>query len=132
MVRKGPRAKMPEQPPEIRARNFQEVPFGLTIDLALSEAERCLNCKKPMCVSGCPVGVKIPEFIQLIIKEDFAGAARKIKETNALPAVCGRVCPQELQCESKCIVGKMGDPIAIGYLERFAADYEREMKLTAS
>jgi glutamate synthase (NADPH/NADH) small chain len=130
MVRKGPRVKMPEQPPEIRARNFQEVPFGLTIDLAISEAERCLNCKKPMCVTGCPVEVKIPEFIQLIIEEDFAGAARKIKETNALPAVCGRVCPQELQCESKCIVGKMGDPIAIGYLERFAADYEREMNLT--
>ena len=130
MVRKGPRVKMPEQPPEIRARNFQEVPFGLTIELALSEAERCLNCKKPMCVTGCPVGVKIPEFIQLILKEDFAAAARKIKETNALPAVCGRVCPQELQCEAKCIVGKMGDPIAIGYLERFCADYEREMNLS--
>jgi len=121
---------MPEQPPEIRARNFQEVPFGLTIDIALSEAERCLNCKKPLCVTGCPVGVKIPEFIQLILKEDFAGAARKIKETNALPAVCGRVCPQEVQCDAKCIVGKMGEPIAIGYLERFAADYEREMNLT--
>jgi glutamate synthase (NADPH) small chain len=130
MPRKGDRARMPEQPPEIRARNFQEVPYGLTEELAMAEAERCLNCKKPLCVSGCPVGVKIPEFIQLIIQEEFAAGARKIKETNALPAVCGRVCPQEIQCESKCILGKMGNPIAIGYLERFCADFERENRLT--
>ena len=127
---KVPRVKMLEQPPEIRARNFQEVPFGLTDELAITEAERCLNCKKPLCVTGCPVGVKIPEFIQLIIAEEFAQAARKIKETNALPAVCGRVCPQEIQCEAKCILGKMGEPVAIGYLERFCADYEREMNLS--
>ena len=120
---------MPEQLPEIRARNFQEVPFGLSIDLAMAEAQRCLNCKKPFCVSGCPVGVKIPEFVKLIVEEEFAAAARKIKETNALPAVCGRVCPQELQCESKCILTKMGDSVAIGYLERFCADYERDMGL---
>lgn len=123
------RVKMPEQPPEIRARNFAEVPYGLSIELAIEEAERCLNCKVPLCTKGCPVSVKIPEFIQLIKAEEFAAAARKIKETNALPAVCGRVCPQEMQCEQKCVLGKMADPIAIGYLERFCADYEREMGL---
>ncbi len=124
------RVKMPEQPPEIRARNFQEVPFGLTEELALKEANRCLNCKNPLCRTGCPVGVKIPEFIQLIKEEQYAAAARKIKETNALPAVCGRVCPQEVQCESKCVLGIKGEPVAIGYLERFCADYEREMGLS--
>ncbi|MGA1792318.1 MAG: NADPH-dependent glutamate synthase [Thermoplasmatota archaeon] len=124
------RVKMPEQPPEIRARNFQEVPFGLTEELALKEAARCLNCKNPLCRTGCPVAVKIPEFIQLIKQEKYAAAARKIKETNALPAVCGRVCPQEVQCESKCVLGIKGKSVAIGYLERFCADYEREMGLT--
>jgi glutamate synthase (NADPH/NADH) small chain len=124
------RVKMPEQPPEIRARNFQEVPFGLTEELALQEASRCLNCKNPLCRTGCPVGVKIPEFIQLIKQEKYAAAARKIKETNALPAVCGRVCPQEVQCESKCVLGIKGQSVAIGYLERFCADYERELGLT--
>ena len=123
------RVKMPEQPPEIRARNFQEVPFGLSEELAIKEAERCLNCKNPLCRTGCPVGVKIPEFIALIKQEEFAAAARKVKETNALPAVCGRVCPQEVQCESKCVLGIKGKPVAIGYLERFCADYEREMGL---
>ncbi|MGA1822999.1 MAG: NADPH-dependent glutamate synthase [Thermoplasmatota archaeon] len=130
MANFAPRVKMPEQPPEIRARNFQEVPFGLTEELAIQEAGRCLNCKNPQCVQGCPVGVKIPEFIKLIKEEKFAEAARKIKETNALPAVCGRVCPQEVQCESKCVLGIKHDPIAIGYLEKFCADYEREMGLT--
>jgi len=124
------RVKMPEQPPEIRARNFQEVPFGLTEELALKEASRCLNCKNPLCRTGCPVAVKIPEFIQLIKQEKYAAAARKIKETNALPAVCGRVCPQEVQCESKCVLGIKGKPVAIGYLERFCSDYERELGLT--
>jgi glutamate synthase (NADPH/NADH) small chain len=124
------RVKMPEQPPEIRARNFQEVPFGLTEELALQEASRCLNCKNPLCRTGCPVGVKIPDFIQLIKQEKYAAAARKIKETNALPSVCGRVCPQEVQCESKCVLGIKGESVAIGYLERFCADYEREMGLT--
>lgn len=132
MPKFGPRVRMPEQPPEIRARNFMEVPFGLPDELALAEADRCLNCKVPLCVSGCPVGVKIPEFIQLIKAEEFAAAARKIKETNALPAVCGRVCPQEVQCEAKCVLGKKGDPIAIGYLERFCADFEREMNLAVT
>jgi len=123
------RQPMPEQLPELRARNFDEVPYGYSPEAAIKEAKRCLNCKKPGCISGCPVQVKIPEFLSLIAKSDFAAAARKVKETNALPAVSGRVCPQELQCESKCIVGKKGEPIAIGNLERFCADYERENNL---
>lgn len=123
---KVPRARMPEQDPDIRRRNFDEVPLGLTPEMAMIEASRCLQCKKPLCVEGCPVSVKIPEFIKLIAENDFSGAARKLWETNALPAVCGRVCPQEDQCEEKCIVGKKGDPVAIGYLEKFAADYVRE------
>ncbi|MDA3789921.1 MAG: NADPH-dependent glutamate synthase [Desulfobacula sp.] len=120
------RAKMPEQDPDIRRRNFEEVPLGLTPEMAMLEASRCLQCKKPLCVDGCPVSVKIPEFIKLIAENDFSGAAKKLWETNALPAVCGRVCPQEEQCEIKCIVGKKGEPVAIGYLERFAADWERK------
>ncbi len=120
------RAKMPEQDPDIRRRNFEEVPLGLTPEMAMLEASRCLQCKKPLCVEGCPVSVKIPEFIKLIAENDFSGAAKKLWETNALPAVCGRVCPQEEQCEIKCIVGKKGEPVAIGYLERFAADWERK------
>ena len=121
-----PRAKMPEQDPDVRRRNFIEVPLGLTPEMAITEAKRCLQCKKPACVPGCPVSVDIPEFIQLIAEGDFSGAANKLWERNALPAVCGRVCPQEEQCEGKCIVGKKGEPVAIGYLERFAADYERK------
>ncbi|MDP6626324.1 MAG: NADPH-dependent glutamate synthase, partial [Methanopyri archaeon] len=123
------RVKMPEQLPEVRARNFEEVPLGLTAELAVAEAERCLNCKKPFCVEGCPVSVKIPEFISLISEGRFAEAARKVKDTNALPAVCGRVCPQEVQCEARCVLGKKFEPVAIGYLERFAADHERENDL---
>ncbi|RLB71900.1 MAG: glutamate synthase (NADPH), homotetrameric [Deltaproteobacteria bacterium] len=122
---KIPRQPMPEQDPQVRARNFQEVPYGYSPETAMLEASRCLQCKKPKCVEGCPVNVKIPEFIALIADGDFVGAARKLKETNALPAVCGRVCPQESQCEAKCVVGKKGEPVAIGRLERFAADYER-------
>ena len=120
------RAKMPEQGPDVRRRNFEEVPLGLTPEMAILEASRCLQCKKPLCVDGCPVSVKIPEFIKLILEKDFSGAAKKLWETNALPAVCGRVCPQEDQCEGKCILGKKGDPVAIGYLEKFAADWERK------
>lgn len=120
-----PRQKMPEQDPKIRAKNFDEVPFGYTPELALLEASRCLQCKKPSCIEGCPVSIDIPGFISLILKEDFLGAARKIKEMNSLPAVCGRVCPQEDQCEKQCILGKKGEPVAIGRLERFAADFER-------
>jgi glutamate synthase (NADPH/NADH) small chain len=121
---------MPEQNPQIRARNFLEVPLGYSPEMAQAEASRCLNCKKPACVEGCPVNVNIPAFLTLIKSGDFAGAARKIKETNALPAVCGRVCPQETQCESKCILGKKFESVAIGRCERFAADYERDNKLT--
>jgi len=127
--KKDQRQPMPEQLPELRARNFEEVPYGYSADAAVKEAKRCLNCKKPGCMTGCPVQVKIPEFISLIAKGDFAAAARKVKETNSLPAVTGRVCPQEIQCEAKCILGKKGRPIAIGNLERFCADYERENNL---
>lgn len=124
------RVQMPAQPPEVRSKNFLEVPLGYTPEMAQTEAARCIQCKKPGCVTGCPVGVKIPEFLKLIKEGDFAAAAQKIKETNALPAVCGRVCPQESQCESQCILGKKSQPVAIGYCERFAADYEREHNLT--
>jgi len=123
---KVPRAKMPEQDPNLRRRNFDEVPLGLTPEMAILEASRCMQCKKPLCVEGCPVSVKIPEFIKLIAEGNFSGATKKLWETNALPAVCGRVCPQEDQCEGRCIVGKKGDPVAIGYLEKFAADWERK------
>lgn len=122
---KLPRVKMPEQAPEIRRRNFKEVPLGLTEEMAMAEASRCLQCKKPACVEGCPVSVNIPGFIGLIAKGDFNGAIETLWEKNALPAVCGRVCPQEIQCEGRCIVGKKDAPVAIGYLERFAADLAR-------
>ena len=120
-----PRTKMPEQEPRIRGKNFDEVPFGYNPELAKLEASRCLQCKKPACVQGCPVSIDIPSFISLILQEDFIGAARKLKEMNSLPAVCGRVCPQEDQCEKVCILGKQGEPVAIGRLERFAADFDR-------
>jgi glutamate synthase (NADPH/NADH) small chain len=120
------RAKMPEQDPDVRRRNFEEVPMGLSEEMAMTEAKRCLQCKKPACMEGCPVSVLIPDFIKCIAEGDFSGAANKLWERNALPAVCGRVCPQEEQCEGKCIVGKKDKPVAIGYLERFAADYERK------
>jgi len=120
-----PRAVMPEQEPDIRRRNFKEVPLGLSEAMAIQEAKRCLQCKKPACVGGCPVSVLIPDFIKLVAEGEFSKAAQKLWEKNALPAVCGRVCPQEIQCEGKCILGKKGDPVAIGYLEKFAADWER-------
>lgn len=123
------RTPMREQDPKVRARNFQEVPFGYSEEEARREAARCLNCPRPQCVTGCPVNVNIPEFVALIDQGDYAGAARAIKKTSALPAVCGRVCPQECQCESKCILGRKFEPLAIGRLERFAADYERENNL---
>jgi glutamate synthase (NADPH/NADH) small chain len=122
---KVPRQSMPEQDPKERTRNFEEVPYGYTTEQALLEASRCIQCKKPGCIAGCPVDVDIPGFIKLIAEGKFLEAAWKLKETNALPAVCGRVCPQEDQCERVCILGKKGDPVAIGRLERFAADYER-------
>lgn len=123
---KRSRVPMPEQDPQVRARNFLEVPTGYTVKMAQEEAERCLQCKKPGCVDGCPVGVDIPGFIDLIGKGDLTGSIRNLWSRNALPAVCGRVCPQEIQCEGKCILGKKGEPVAIGNLERFCADYERE------
>ncbi len=112
-----------EQDPEIRARNFKEVSLGYTIEEALNEAQRCLNCKTKPCMSGCPVGVRIPEFISKIVEGDIPAAYEIIKSTNGLPAVCGRVCPQENQCEGKCIRGIKGESVAIGRLERFCADY---------
>jgi len=122
---KIPRHKMPEQEPQVRAHNFEEVPFGYTKEMAMKEAERCIQCKDPRCRQGCPVEVDIPAFIRLIKEGDFEGAIRKLWEKNALPAVCGRVCPQEVQCEGLCVVGKKDEPVAIGNLERFAADYQR-------
>jgi len=122
------RPVMAQQPVQERIKNFNEVPFGFTPEQAKKEAGRCLQCKKPACVGGCPVEVKIPEFIKLIKDGNFAAACPKIKETNSLPAVCGRVCPQEDQCEKLCILGKKGQPIAIGGLERFAADFEINSK----
>ena len=119
------RAPMSEQPPQQRIRNFDEVPLGYTAEQAVEEASRCLVCKKPQCVAGCPVNVDIPGFVALVAQGEFAAAARKIKQTNALPAVCGRVCPQESQCEAQCVLGKKSEPLAVGRLERFVADYER-------
>jgi glutamate synthase (NADPH/NADH) small chain len=116
---------MPEQDPKKRIQNFEEVPFGYTEETAIIEAKRCIQCKKPACIAGCPVDVKIPEFIKEIAEGNFIESAKVLKETNSLPAVCGRVCPQEDQCEKTCILGKKGEPVAIGRLERFAADYER-------
>jgi glutamate synthase (NADPH/NADH) small chain len=122
---KIPRQKMPEQDPLQRAHNFYEVALGYENDLALLEASRCLQCKKPSCMKGCPVEVDIPDFVQLVKNGDLMGAAWKIKEKNSLPRIAGRVCPQESQCESKCVVGAKGkgEPCAIGRLERYVADY---------
>ncbi len=113
---------IPEQDPKVRARNFDEVTLGYTAEMAVEEAQRCLNCKHMPCVSGCPVGVRIPEFIAALAKGEFEEAYQIIGSTNGLPAVCGRVCPQERQCESKCVRGIKGEPVGIGRLERFAAD----------
>ena len=121
------RVRMPELSPEYRITCNEEVNRGITEEMALLEAQRCLDCPNPQCVTGCPVGINIPTFIKNIERGDFHQAAMTLKATSALPSVCGRVCPQEKQCESKCIHHKMGhQPVAIGYLERFAADYERE------
>lgn len=114
---------MPEQAPEIRNKNFEEVTLGYTKEQAVEEAKRCLNCKQRFCVAGCPVNVPIPEFIHAVSKEDFERAYDIISTENALPAICGRVCPQENQCEGKCVRGKKGESVGIGRLERFVADY---------
>lgn len=125
-MRGGMRNAMPEQPANVRNKNFEEVALGYTKEMAVDEAQRCLNCPKPRCVSGCPVNVEIPAFIQAVAHEDFAEAIKILKRKNSLPAVCGRVCPQENQCESKCVLGIKGESVAIGRLERFVADYARE------
>ena len=117
---------MPEQDPQVRARNFKEVALGYTAEMAIEEANRCLNCKNPKCVEGCPVNVRIPEFIKKVQEGDFKAAYEIITSTNALPALSGRVCPQESQCECKCVRGIKGEPVAIGRLERFVADWYRE------
>lgn len=124
-----PKQGMPEQKPDIRNKNFEEVNLGYSAETAILEAERCLQCNKPKCIDGCPVNIKIDEFIDLIAQGEFLNAAKKIKEDNALPAICGRVCPQEEQCEQTCIVGKKGEAVSIGRLERFVADYEMSQNL---
>ena len=133
MAEKKPRPKlkkevveMPKQEPKVRAKNFNEVALGYTEELALDEASRCLQCPKPQCVAGCPVEVPIPEFIKCIREEKYAEGIAMIKSKNALPAVCGRVCPQEEQCQVECVVGKVGQPVSVGRLERFLADWERD------
>ena len=120
------RAPMPELDPQARSRNFEEVNLGLPVAAALTEASRCIECAKPGCVVECPVGVKIKEVVALIYAGDYLAAAAKMREDNALPAITGRVCPQESQCEGGCVLGKKGAPVAIGNLERFIADFERE------
>lgn len=117
---------MPEQEANVRNKNFKEVSLGYTAEMAVEEAKRCLNCKKPLCVGGCPVNIRIPEFIAKVAEGDFLAAYEIITSTNALPALSGRVCPQESQCESKCVRGIKGEPVAIGRLERFVADWYRE------
>lgn len=124
-----PRLVMPEQNPVRRATNFEEVPYGISLEVAMDEASRCLRCPKPRCVSACPVNINIPQFIAEIAEGNPQGAAEKLKTQTALPAVCGRVCPQELQCEGSCVLGLRGQPVAIGTLERFAADYVRQNNL---
>ena len=117
---------MPSQDPQVRNKNFQEVALGYTEKMALDEAERCLNCKNMPCVKGCPVSIEIPHFIEKVKKGDFEGAYQVIAKSSSLPAVCGRVCPQETQCESKCVRGIKGEPVGIGRLERFVADWHNE------
>ena len=120
------RREMPKQPPEVRRYNFSEVALGYTPSTAIEEAKRCIQCKKPLCISNCPVEINIPGFIKCIAEGDFAGGVRVLKSKNCLPAVCGRVCPQEEQCEKTCVFHKKGGQIAIGRLERFLADWEAQ------
>lgn len=119
------KVEMPAQDPLVRAKNFEEVTYGYTPEMAIEEATRCIQCKHRPCIEGCPVNVQIPDFIHLVAEGDFEGAYQKILETNVLPAVCGRVCPQETQCESRCVRGIKHEPVGIGRLERFVADYHR-------
>ena len=126
MANKIPRVPVREQDPKVRATNFEEVCYGYNAEEAQLEASRCLNCKNPRCVGACPVSVKIPSFVSLVAEGKFAEAASVIAEDSSLPAICGRVCPQETQCEGSCILGIKGEPVAIGKLERFVADWSRE------
>ena len=126
MANKIPRVPVREQDPKVRATNFEEVCYGYNVEEAQLEASRCLNCKNPRCVGACPVSVKIPEFIAQVAAGNFAEAASVIAQDSSLPAICGRVCPQETQCEGSCILGIKGEPVAIGKLERFVADWSRE------
>ena len=121
--KRPPRQHMPEQDAKARACNFDEVALGFTEELAIAEASRCLQCKKPKCIEGCPVNVDIPGFLALARDSDFAGAAALLRETNSLPAICGRVCPQENQCEGVCVLGRKSEPVAVGRVERFVGDY---------
>ncbi|MGI6314237.1 MAG: NADPH-dependent glutamate synthase [Candidatus Cryptobacteroides sp.] len=132
MVNKIPRVPVREQDPKVRAHNFEEVSYGYNKEEAMLEASRCLNCKKPLCVTGCPVNIQIPDFISHVAEGDFDAAAAVIAKDSSLPAVCGRVCPQETQCEGKCILGIKGEPVAIGKLERFVADYQYSKKESAT
>jgi glutamate synthase (NADPH/NADH) small chain len=122
------RVEMPKQSPDKRKRNFEEVALGYSPEQAKTEADRCISCKKPKCVEGCPVGVQIPGFIQALREGDMPEAVRTLKSKNSLPGICGRVCPQEVQCESRCVLGKKGAPVAIGRLERYVADWELGQK----
>ncbi len=123
---------MPYQDPGVRCSNFEEVALGYSEETAVLEANRCIQCKNSPCIDGCPVGIDIPAFIKMIAERDFAGAISKIKEKNYLPAICGRVCPQESQCENKCTIGKKNEPVAIGRLERFIADWEMAQGLEST
>ena len=120
------RTPIREQDPKVRATNFDEVCLGYNEEEAVQEAQRCLTCKNPQCVKGCPVNINIPAFIAQLKEKNFEGAAKEIAKYSALPAVCGRVCPQETQCEGKCVLGIKGEPVAIGKLERFTADWSNE------
>jgi len=124
--------EMPTQAPDVRNKNFKEVALGYTPETAIDEAKRCLNCKHKPCVAGCPVKIHIPAFIEKMAQGDFEGAYEIIAQSSSLPAVCGRVCPQETQCEQKCVRGIKGEPVAIGRLERFAADYHNANCKTAA
>ena len=126
MANKIDRVPVREQDPKVRATNFEEVCYGYNAEEAQLEASRCLNCKKPRCVDSCPVGIKIPAFIHQVLEGDFKASYDTISEDSSLPAICGRVCPQETQCEGSCILGVKGQPVSIGKLERFVADYARE------
>jgi len=125
-----PRNEMPRQEPQVRAKNFNEVALGYRQEVAVAEAERCLECKQPKCIEGCPVAINIPSFILAVREGRFEEAVAIIKKDNTLPAICGRVCPQEDQCEKMCVVGNKAKPVAIGRLERFVADWEFAQKQT--